>query len=496
MLSYFIRCSNIVENKVKMNKVREHRISESSTSGNCLGQTPSSPISVSSWVDKNFVDKNSKTKTDCEYIADNAQQLNSIKDENNEILPESSEKFEMNILDNGKLNSLELGNSCYCELLRSIEQMGEKDIKSVMLLLDRDNKLEEYINRPSSTTNSKSNSLKYCDNCLTLEKPLFEKFCDHCRTSNMNNFSIEVDLVCQHCVQRLNNVQRLLSKNDTETISQTEEKQELKLKCIERLLGRCKILNPDISNNDKPKSSFKCYCCPDENEAVGEENTSNQQKVKTKLEHVDEIEGPLVQRTRCESDPMDMETCQMKKGPLRDSTTSQDSGTEMSYTSSYCQDSTDNLSSCLYLSSQEDLLNNENDSDYASLDNENLASINLDKNLYNSMDLSLSVSNSLSLNNTKIISTDTKNNSEINYEQIVTPRNEVELKPVLSSLTLVSKSYSSTTLKDVSISALSSSLENSGSIKEEQTMTSPVQDLFTIQQDLQSMNLMEISMPR
>ena len=475
-----------------MNKSREHRISESSTSGNCLGQTPSSPISVSSWVDKNFIDKNTKVKSDFKYISDNVQQLNAVRDEKNEILPESSEKFEMNILDNGKPNNLELGNSCYCELLRSIEQMGEKDIKRVMLLLDRDNKLEEYINRSSSTTNLKSNSLKYCDNCLTLEKPLFEKFCDHCRTSNIKNFSIEVDLVCQHCVQRLNNVQRLLSKNDTETISQTEEKQELKLKCIERLLCRCKILNPDISNSDKPKSSFKCYCCPDENEAVGKEHSLNQQ-VKTKLEHINEIEEPLVQRSRCESDPMDMQTCQMKKGPLRDSTTSQDSGTEMSYTSSYYQDSTDNLSSCLYLSSQEDLLNNENDSDYASLDNENLASVNLDKNLYNSMDLSLSVSNSLALNNTKTISIDTKNISEINYEQIVTPRNEVELKPVLSSLTLVSKSYSSTTLKDVSISALSSSLENSGSIKEEQTMTSPVKD--SIQQELQSMNLMEISMP-
>lgn len=493
MLSYFIRCSNIVENKVKMNKTREHRISESSTSGNYLGETPSSPISVSSWVDKNFVDKNTTIKLDCKYITDNAQELNSVRDENNKIVPESSEKFEMNILDNGKVNKLELGNSCYCELLRSVEQMGEKDIKRVMLLLDRDNKLEEFINRSSPTTHSKLNSLKYCDNCLTLEKPLFEKFCDHCRTSNIKNFSIEVDLVCQHCVQRLNNVQRLLTKNDKETISQTEEKQELKLKCIERLLGRCKILSPDISNSDKPKSSFKCYCCPDENEVVGKENTNEQ--LKTNLEHINEIEEPLVQRSRCESDPMDMQTCQMKKGPLRDSTTSQDSGTEMSYTSSYCQDSTDNLSTCLYLSSQEDLLNNENDSDYASLDNENLASVNLDKNLYNSIELSLSVSNSLSLDNTKTISTDTKNISEGNYEQIVTPRNEGELKPVLSSLTLVSKSYSSTTLKDVSIGALSSSLENSGSIKEEQTVTSPVQDLFTIQQDLQSMNLMEISMP-
>lgn len=426
LLTYFIRCSDIKENYLRMEKESDtmFRFSGSSWNESYFSKTPSTPNSVRSWIDTNTPVHKENEKNDDTPVEN---KIAKVSETDLQVTPRSLEKqFFDTAIDT---------SSCYCRVLQQLDMIGEKNLTNFLKNSDNKN-IKELLDVTDDGAGPHSKS---CKNCRTLEKPIFAKFCDACR-KQQRNVGLEIDPVCHHCVQRLEKTQQILNSPPTKIILNSElsncGKNGYSTETLKSLTLKDSLCLPK-------KPSFKCYCCPLLNE--------NQNVIIT----CEESEHPsdLIPRVRTASDPVDVTTCKIKPGYLRNSTTSHDSGTEMAYSvssSSHDLESTDslNLTRNNSLSSQDDLLNSEHvpdlDSDYCSIDNEQF--VTNDANDCDTL--------------------------ENNFRQ-------------------VSKSASSTTLKELPL-VLSTSLDNNDSIEEEET------DVFgsVLNLDLENMNLRELPLAR
>jgi len=481
LLTYFIRCCDLKENRIRMVKGRESRISECSLSGSHFSQTPSSPISVRSWVEtsnQNIIPINNSKVNDC------------VKKTNTTVTPKSTVENLVNpvwnienILKNGQLEL----QSCYCNLLQNFDKIDEKELTKFIFRFD-DRKIRELLDI-SNTYDKKNNSSspKSCHRCHTLEKEMFDKFCDSCSNVKKNDISLEIDLVCHHCIAQIEKLKSNIEcNNQLKSLCSCKGDDGINHKCKCNLVETNVQPKENLPNINKhrfiDKPSFICYCCPKITEECLAENSKDFVENNCDTYNEDVCFTP---RCRNYSDPMDFVVPKVKATLIRNSTTSHDSGTEMSYTSSCQEDSVD--SECLSrhnsLSSQDDFNSIDQsavDSDYCSVDNETLAACNVTKE--------------------KTLYLETSEET-ISDETLVTPRNEdVVLKSTISDVEFrkhfnVSKSLSSTTLKDVSLSALSSSLENSGSLKHVSISTEE-NEITSLRNDLEYLNLQQIQMPR
>ena len=419
LLTYFIRCSDIKENNVRIEREKDslYRFSGSSWGESVLSQTPGTPDSVQSWIEKASLVEDDKVFTEAK-VAEHSK--------NPIITPRTFiEDFKNSPVDT---------TVCYCGLLQKLDCFGEKNIASY--LKHSDNKKIKKLLNGSDVCFSNVSNPKSCKGCRTLEKDMFVEYCDKCK--KQENLSLEIDLVCQHCINRLDkhNTQASIDLSQ-HTVGKLEKSN---VSIPEEVYQQKEYISIPM------KASFTCYCC-----------SKDEDRMKITKQNVDDSYSDdgynIISRERTMSDPVDCQNLKLKTGLLRNSTTSHDSGNETAYSvcSSTHENESDlvNLTRTNSLSSQDDLLNNDHaittdiDSDYCSVEKEQLS---------NTVD-------NISLSNTE---------------------------------NRVPKSISSTTLKEMSL-PLSSSVDGNDIIKEEEEGEDSIS---TLDVDLQTMNLKEVLLPK
>ncbi|XP_065651574.1 folliculin-interacting protein 1 isoform X4 [Hydra vulgaris] len=285
VLTYFIRCSDVKETIMQMVPEEEKQVPSLGTSfeESTLNFSSNTPKNIKSWVE------NSQTPpevfcNDKEFFSDNI----SNKSKKSEIL----------------LNGLG-ERHCDCSQLQKMKSVLHPPLKCCSHL-DSHKCFSDNLNS-LTVINQKS-----CYICGTLEKLMYDMFCEHCKKDK--NFI--GDLLCQTCFKCLEN----LYKNSQDLLTQT-----------------------------KSNKSFVCYCCPSINQT--ESNISDK-----------------FYRPRKSSDPIPC-ISPKSKSTLRNSTKSHDSGTEdmnfipyLNERSISCNSSISSHSSSIAVADM--------DSDYCSIDND------------------------------------------------------------------------------------------------------------------------------
>lgn len=360
-VSYFIRCCDVKENSIRMEKQRDilgNRQSGSNWSDTLSASFGSQNSHIQNWFERscNIVSAPPNTTYDTSGTVDYFKDFKSYS--HLDALKEETEHEPGTEI--GKI--LKCVNSdttkCYCSLLQALNKISEKKLKSYVRMDDLNtiNSSTKLSNGSRKNEIDLAETLKCCVLCRTLEKGMFEEFCDKCRLE-LEKINLDVSLVCLHCVQRLDRLKnRLLGtgnlddKNSLYPIrtSRSDSKFE-KTVC-------------------QSKPSFVCYCCS----PCTYGDLRLDLHVDTTLDGSDDLN--ITPRPRNTSDPVDfIAKAENNFSNLRNSTNSHDSGTEMEYCSSGTGET---LSECYTrtnsLSSQS--VAQDFDSDYCSVENEQLAS--------------------------------------------------------------------------------------------------------------------------
>ena len=385
LLTYFLRCSGISENKlhVEPEETNSYRFSGSSWNETMFNEA-GTPNSVRSWIDKVscvgtgdlVIGVNEElVKTDLVNVGET---VTNVCTENN--IFSRDEMSSKNFIENGLQEPADLSH-CYCGYLQKFDSsLGGKNLRNLLKSTDRENLVNLLSNnREKNAPNSKS-----CKGCRTLEKTIFEQYCDKCKEV-LNNLSLEIDSVCKYCILHLDKLREMVhyASSDVDDTNSNTNKQQL----LEET-GKCcdptenhecfKITKKATSR----KASFQCYCCP-----LIEIPNDNNNSCELLTQDHEESDDEFISRERKASDPVDCIPSPKltTKCLLRHSTTSHDSGTEMACSvSSSCPelDSGDslNLTCDNSVSSHDNLFSSDTivgdmDSDYCSVDNDQTSTL-------------------------------------------------------------------------------------------------------------------------
>lgn len=512
LLTYFLRCSDIRENTLhtEQNTDNTDKITDVANVGNLTRFSGSSwndtlndagtPNSVRSWIDQVSVAADTGDLVNVNNNDDNHDDKLLKSDVGFKVVePEDDKKCSFT---KGELDSMNFMGDvevsrCYCGYLQKLDSsLSGKNLRNLLKNTDKENLVNLLSNSsggrgksPPNNNNSSANA-KACRGCRTLEKTIFEQYCDKCKEI-LNNLSLEIDSVCNYCVRHLEKLREMIDKAPSNTDSNTASSPCKDSNIKNRTSNcpqatnracRCKVSVEDITSvtrNDKPRRngnsstpsshSFKCYCCPLDNSKQTEFNQIPQCEVAIHDDNY--LDTEFISRERKASDPVDF-TPSPKIAPkcaIRHSTTSHDSGTEMacSVTSS-CPEtdcSTDSLNltrdSCACPSNRcvcsrdnlysSDTIVGDMDSDYCSVDNDRTSTMSSEAATFD---------------------TDT-----------------MDVIPISNA---VCKSTSSTTIKEIYIS-----LESPVDECEDPTTTHTGSlDNIKLEAELHSMNLKEVILPR
>ena len=291
VLTYFIRCSDVKETVMQMEHDDEKQGSPLSSSfgESTLNFSSTTPSSVKSWVDNIPTPK-------AQYVKEEILSSNDavpVEKKSSELLPKIFDE-----------------TPCYCNLLQKMDSVTSKGVLKCHKQPDNVKYSVEYL---SSSTTAKLSG-KSCYGCGTLEKLIYDLFCEQCKK---DKFSIEVDLICQTCLKRLEKLKLPHSFIDTSTQSIYK------------------------------KPSFVCYCCSPNNHEEFEQ----------------------LYRPRKFSDPIPCVSPKTKSA-TRNCTKSHDSGTEeMNFTPSLNEDHIFSRNSSISSQSSSTAVA-DMDSDYCSVDND------------------------------------------------------------------------------------------------------------------------------
>lgn len=393
LLTYFLRCSNVIENNLTNELPEEnnsYRFSGSSWNETMFNET-GTPNSVRSWIDKVSCVNTSELVTDVnELELPNSSKTKTLDEKvtskcSDTIYP--SDDGKTNFFDNVMQEQIDISH-CYCGYLQKLDSsLGRKNLRNLIKNTDKENLVNLLGGSNCKEQNGNINNSKSCKGCRTLEKTIFEQYCDKCKEI-LNNLSLEIDSVCRYCILHLEKLREMIHTNDTPTSSSNINKRLLddtgpctnvrksfdESQCISESNKLFKKENPCNS-----RSSFRCYCCPRGDLPIDNSDTCTQ-------DHV-ESDEEFITRERKASDPVDCAPSPKltTKVLLRHSTTSHDSGTEMACSvSSSCPelDSGEslNLTRDNSVSSHDNLFNSDTivgdmDSDYCSVDNDQTSTV-------------------------------------------------------------------------------------------------------------------------
>ena len=378
-LTYFIRCCEITENFIRPEKQKTdsaNRLSSSNWSDTLSLAGSQTNSSMQGWFERSC---NIINTTDT--VNPNLPVLDPFKDfqsynhleslsEQDECLvtPRTSDR---NII--SKLKSMNMNTTkCYCAFLQALNKINDKSLRSYVNMEDL-KKQELQINSAGHSFGKAGiSALKSCVLCKTLEKGMFDEFCDKCRL-DLQKSSIEVvDTVCLHCANRLEDLKTKNLENEASETCACCNKDALD--CVYSNINRSKlILNTTVCQK---KPSFVCYCCTPSTYGNLDVMDSSL-KIDTSQGSLSDIDLDITPRPRKSSDPIDVvplnikNTANSKFSNMRNSTNSHDSGTEMEGIS--VGSSTESYTRTNSLSSQNGIPT-DIDSDYCSVENEQLAS--------------------------------------------------------------------------------------------------------------------------
>lgn len=476
LLTYFLRCSNISENKLQTVEPCEHeqayRFSGSSWNETMFGAADENgtPNSVRSWIDQvSCVDSNEFvkattgslgteeddvfTKTDsidtddtitCSTYKDNLllnDSMSSSLSNTHESTNHHSQYYEDDVMVETRPIDF---SRCYCGYLQKLDSsLGRKNLRNLIKSTDREHLVNLLGGRRNSNTlkssgstninngsgnggtnNSGPHNLKSCKGCRTLEKTIYEEYCDKCKEI-LNNLSLEIDSVCKYCLNHLEKLREMIDTDgnivhttDAGVSSTSSTSSSLYKNLLDGtgetvVVPACERVSTPISDkSDKRRSKrdmlcrkkltasssskkpVHCYCGSSASSAASGKQTLSVPhtpcNTHTDIESIEEF----IPRERKASDPVDCVPSPKltTKCILRHSTTSHDSGTEMACSvSSSCQelDSGEslNLTRDNSLSSHDNLFSSDTivgggesgsgdmDSDYCSVDNDQTSTI-------------------------------------------------------------------------------------------------------------------------
>ena len=367
-LTYFIRCCEIKENYIRPEKQRNNlnRLSSS----NLSDTLSASSTETQGWFERSCSIVNAKANSRNNILINSPSDpfkdfksynhLNVLPEQQDEcITPRTSDR---NIIEKLQLMKMDT-NKCYCAFLEALNKINDKSLRSYVNMEDL-KKQELQVNNIVNTDGSVGiQALKSCMVCKTLEKGMFDEFCDKCKMDLQKSSFEVIETVCLHCVKRLED---LKCKNLTEP--------SMTCSCCDKDYLNCSrhnSMNTSTVTVCQKKPSFICYCCTPTTYG----NLGADLKIDTSEEgNLLEIDLDLTPRPRKSSDPIDVIPLNNKNNTkfsnMRNSTNSHDSGTEMESsvgsTGGECFTRTNSMSS---QSVATDI-----DSDYCSVENEQLAS--------------------------------------------------------------------------------------------------------------------------
>ena len=364
-LTYFIRCCEIKENYIRPEKQRN--ILKRLSSSNLSDTLSASSTETQGWFERSCSIVNAKANNNTSIRVNSPSDpfrdfksynhldvLSEHQDES--VTPRTSDR---NIIE--KLRSMNMDtNKCYCAFLEALNKINDKSLRSYVNMEDLKKQELQVNNIVNIDGNAGIQALKSCMLCKTLEKGMFDEFCDKCKMDLQKSSFEVIETVCLHCVKRLED---LKCKNLAEPSRTCDCCNKGTLNC------RNNSMNKSIIVCQK-KPSFICYCCTPTTYG----NLDVDLKIDTSEEgNLSEIDLDITPRPRKSSDPIDMVPLSSKNktkfSNMRNSTNSHDSGTELENSvgsSGECFTRTNSMSS---QSVATDI-----DSDYCSVENEQLAS--------------------------------------------------------------------------------------------------------------------------
>jgi hypothetical protein len=350
-LTYFIRCCEVKENPIRMEKQKDilNRQSGSNWSTDSMNLS-SSLNNIHGWFERscNVIPLSLPVDPFKDFKSYN--HLDALHEHDESLTPRTNDR---NIIE--RLKSMDIDTSkCYCVVLQALNQISDKSLRS-------------YVNMDEKSKWGVTAS-KYCVLCRTIEKAMFEQFCDKCKLE-LEKSSIEVmETVCLPCTKRL---EELKCQNIV------DEKTNIKCTCNSKTECTCK--RNENKNVCQKRPSFICYCCPS--------GSCIDLHLELKIDTSEDtsIDLDLTPRPRKASDPVDCipsspslsssVVTNTNFGNTRNSTNSHDSGTEMENSVGSCAgDSTDSCFTRTNSLSSQGIVT-DLDSDYCSVDNEQLATM-------------------------------------------------------------------------------------------------------------------------
>ncbi|XP_066929845.1 folliculin-interacting protein 2-like [Clytia hemisphaerica] len=355
-LTYFIRCCEVQENFIGAERPKDFSNRQSGSNWNdSLSSSSSAQTNIQNWFERSCSIITSQNVDPFKEFK-NYNHLDAL-DERDEILtPRTSDR---NIIEHLKSMNLDT-TKCYCVFLQALNKVS--DLRSYV-------NMEDIKKKELNITNDSGKpglvASKSCMICRTLEKGMFEQFCDKCKL-DLQKSSIEVvNTVCLHCVKRLENASKCQNFIENSTCS-----------CGSGSTKDC-ICNGNMKQTQvcPKKPSFICYCCAPSTYGDLELDI----KADTSCGSLTDLD--LTPRPRKSSDPIDvvpMSKTNSKFGTMRSSTNSHDSGTELEHSEGFNSCSGDS-DSCF---TRADSMSSQGvDSDYCSVESEQLASTLIENSL-------------------------------------------------------------------------------------------------------------------
>ena len=368
-LTYFIRCCEIKENFICPEKQKDSssRLSSSNWSDTLSLSNSQTSTTTHGWFERscNIVNTNTNNSIHMNSTLDPFKDFDSYN--HLDILSEQQDECvtprtnDRNIIE--KLKSMNMNtNKCYCAFLQALNKISDKSLRSYVNMEDLKKQELQVNNIVNGGGKAGFQTSKSCILCKTLEKGMFDEFCDKCRM-DLQKSSIEViDTVCLHCVKRLED---LKCKNLTEPTITCD--------CNKNTLDCSHNSTNNTNTVCQKKPSFVCYCCTPS--TYGKLNVDL--KIDTSQGSLLELDLDITPRARKSSDPIDvvpLNKNNTKFSNMRDSINSHDSGTEMENSVGSSSESFTRTNSLSSQSVGSQSVATDIDSDYCSVENEQLAS--------------------------------------------------------------------------------------------------------------------------